>query len=142
MKIELTEKQCMDIEWSILMAIHTVEKQRKKEKKEIESPLTKKLLKLHDYIREVRGEKDKTPEKTESDPFDPYKRKYYASKGFYQQLRAADMMGYKSEGTLVKYRKNGVLKENIHWIRTVGRGISYNPEKCKQAIEEAKFVGY
>tara|TARA_R100000479_G_scaffold155050_1_gene91177 strand:- start:46 stop:474 length:429 start_codon:yes stop_codon:yes gene_type:complete len=142
MKIELTEKQCMDIEWSILMAIHTVEKQRKKEKKELESPLTKKLLKLHDYIREVRGEKDKTPEKTESDPFDPYKRKYYASKGFYQQLRAADMMGYKSEGTLVKYRKNGVLKENIHWIRTVGRGISYNPEKCKQAIEEAKFVGY
>ncbi len=86
-------------------------------------------------------EKNK-PEKTESDPFDPYKRKYYASKGFYQQLRAADMMGYKSEGTLVKYRKKGVLKENIHWIRTVGRGISYNPEKCKQAIEEAKFVGY
>ena len=142
MKIELTEKQCMDIQWSILMAIHTVEKQRKKEKKEIESPLTKKLLKLHDYIREVREEKDKTLEKTENDPFDPYKRKYYASKGFYQQLRAADMMGYKSEGTLVKYRKNGVLKENIHWIRTVGRGISYNPEKCKQAIEEAKFVGY
>ena len=54
MKIELTEKQCMDIEWSILMAIHTVEKQRKKEKKEIESPLTKKLLKLHDYIQNER----------------------------------------------------------------------------------------
>ena len=139
MKIELTEKQCMDIEWSILMAIHTVEKQRKKEKKEIESPLTKKLLKLHDYIREVRGEKDKTPEKTESDPFDPYKRKYYASKGFYQQLRAADMMGYKSEGTLVKYRKNGVLKENIHWIRTIGRGISYKPQACKLAIQKAKY---
>ena len=139
MKIELTEKQCIDIEWSILMAIHTVEKQRKKEKKEIESPLTKKLLKLHDYIREVRGANDSKPK---SDPFDPRKVKYYASKGFYQQLRAADMMGYKSEGTLVKYRKNGVLKENIHWIRTVGRGISYNPEKCKQAIEEAKFVGY
>ena len=51
------------------------------------------------------------------------------------------MMGYKSEGTLVKYRKNGVLKENIHWIRTMGRGISYNPEKCKQAIEKAK-LGY
>ena len=77
-----------------------------------------------------------------SDPFDPYKRKYYAKLGFYQQLTAADMMGYKSEGTLVKYRKNGVLKENIHWIRTVGRGISYNPKKCKEAIEEAKFVGY
>ena len=54
MKIELTEKQCIDIEWSILMAIHTVEKQRKKEKKEIESPLTKKLLKLHDYIQNER----------------------------------------------------------------------------------------
>ena len=51
MKIELTEKQCIDIEWSILMAIHTVEKQRKKE---IESPLTKKLLKLHDYIQNER----------------------------------------------------------------------------------------
>ena len=33
MKIDLTEKQCRDIEWSILMAIHHVEKQRKKEKK-------------------------------------------------------------------------------------------------------------
>ena len=141
MKIELTEKQCMDIQWSILMAIHTVEKQRKKEKKEIESPLTKKLLKLHDYIREVREEKDKPPEKTENDPFDPYKRKYYASKGFYQQLRAADMMGLKSEASLVKYRKNGVLKENIHWIRTVGRGISYKPELCKLAIRKAK-LGY
>ena len=54
MKIELTEKQCMDIEWSILMAIHTVEKQRKKEKKELESPLTKKLLVLHDYIQNER----------------------------------------------------------------------------------------
>ena len=54
MKIELSKKQCMDIEWSILMAIHTVEKQRKKEKKELESPLTKKLLKLHDYIQETR----------------------------------------------------------------------------------------
>ena len=54
MKIELTEKQCMDIEWSILMAIHTVKKQRKKEKKELESPLTKKLLLLHDYIHNER----------------------------------------------------------------------------------------
>ena len=79
--------------------------------------------------------------KPKSDPFDPYKRKYYARLGFYQQLRAADMMGYKSEGTLVKYRKNGVLKENIHWIRTVGRGISYNPEKCKLAIRKEK-LGY
>ena len=138
MKINLTEKQCMDIEWSILMAIHTVEKQRKKEKKELDSPLTKKLLKLHNYIREVREANESKPE-TKNDPFDPYKRKYYASKGFYQQLHAADMMGYKSEASLVKYRKNGVLKENIHWIRTVGRGISYNPEKCKQAIEKAKL---
>ena len=54
MKIELTEKQCMDIEWSILMAIHHVEKQRKKEKKELESPLTRKLWKLHDYIQKTR----------------------------------------------------------------------------------------
>ena len=54
MKIELTEKQCMDIEWSILMAIHTVEKQRKKQKKESKSPLTKKLLLLHDYIQNER----------------------------------------------------------------------------------------
>ena len=130
----------MDIEWSILMALHNVEKQRKKEQKELESPLTKKLLKLHDYIREAREANDSNLE-TKNDPFDPYKRKYYASKGFYQQLHAADMIGYKSEGTLVKYRKNGVLKEGIHWIRTVGRGISYNPEKCKEAIRKAK-LGY
>ena len=42
---------------------------------------------------------------------------------------------------LVKYRKKGVLRENIHWIRTVGRGIGYNPEKCKLAIRKAK-LGY
>ena len=54
MKIELSEKQCRDIEWSILMAIHHVEKQRKKEKKDLKSPLTKKLLELHDYIQKER----------------------------------------------------------------------------------------
>ena len=85
-----------------------------------------------------QSEKDSKPK---SDPFDPYKRKYYASKGFYQQLTAADMMGLKSEASLVKYRKNGVLKENIHWIRTVGRGISYKPELCKLAIRKEK-LGY
>ena len=140
MKINLTEKQCMDIEWSILTAIYTIELQRRKEKKQAESPLTERLSKLLNYMREIKKANDSNPE-TKSDPNDPYKRKYYASKGFYQQLYAADMMGYKSEGTLVKYRKNGVLKENIHWIKTVGRGISYNPEKCKQAINKAK-LGY
>ena len=85
-----------------------------------------------------QSEKDSKPK---SDPFDPYKRKYYASKGFYQQLTAAGMMGLKSEASLVKYRKNGVLKGNIHWIRTVGRGISYKPELCKLAIRKEK-LGY
>jgi len=54
MKIDLTKRQCMDIEWSILMALHHVEKKRKKEKKELESPLTKTLLELHDYIQKAR----------------------------------------------------------------------------------------
>ena len=54
MKIDLTERQCIDIEWSILMAIRHVEKQRKKEKKDLTSPLTKKLLELHDYIKKER----------------------------------------------------------------------------------------
>ena len=54
MKIDLTQKQCSDIEWSILMALHHVEKQRKKEKKELESPLTIKLLELLDYIQKAR----------------------------------------------------------------------------------------
>jgi len=138
MKINLSEKQCSDIEWSILMALHTVEEQRKKEKKNLESPLTKRLLELHDYIQKVRGTNDKKI-KIKNDPNDPYKRKYYAKKGFYQQLTAADMMGLKSEASLVKYRKNGVLKEGIHWVRTVGRGISYNPEKCKLAIRKVKL---
>ena len=54
MKIELTEKQCQDLEWSLLISINTVEKQYKKEKKEINTPLTKKLLKLYDYIHNER----------------------------------------------------------------------------------------
>jgi len=54
MRIDLTERQCMDIEWSILIAIHHVEKQRKKEKKDLDSPLTRKLFKLHDYIQKER----------------------------------------------------------------------------------------
>ena len=140
MKIDLNDREWLQIKVGLLQSISNADKCSKC--KFDNNPLIKELLKIHDKIAvAIENEKNK-PEKTESDPFDPYKRKYYASKGFYQQLRAADMMGYKSEGTLVKYRKNGVLKENIHWIRTVGRGISYNPEKCKQAIEEAKFVGY
>tara|TARA_R100000231_G_scaffold125881_1_gene96356 strand:+ start:63 stop:476 length:414 start_codon:yes stop_codon:yes gene_type:complete len=135
MKINLTQRQCSDIEWSILMALHTVQKEREKEKKELESPLTIKLLELLDYIQKVRKANDKKPE-IKNDPNDPYKRKYYASKGFYQQLTAADMMGLKSESSLVSYRKKGVLKEGIHWIRTVGRGISYKPEACKLAIKK------
>ncbi len=57
MKLELTEKQCRDIEWSILIAVDTVQQRYLKEKKEIDTPLTKKLLKLFDYIKEAR-EKD------------------------------------------------------------------------------------
>ena len=140
MKIDLKDREWRHIKVGLLQSISNADKCSKC--KFDDNPLIKELLKLHDKIAvAMENEKNKT-KKTENDPFDPYKRKYYASKGFYQQLTAADMMGYKSEGTLVKYRKNGVLKENIHWIRTVGRGISYNPKKCKQAIEEAKFVGY
>ena len=54
MKIELTKKQCIDIEWSILIALDTVQQRYKKEKKSIDTPLTKKLLKLHDYIQNER----------------------------------------------------------------------------------------
>ena len=135
MKIDLTERECRNIKIGLLEAIRQTDKSCKQMKFD-DNPLIKELLKLHDKIDQAI-EKDKN--KSKYDPFDPRKVKYFASKGFYQQLTAADMMGYKSEGTLVKYRKNGVLKENIHWIRTVGRGISYNPEKCKQAIKKAKL---
>ena len=54
MRIDLTYTQCIDIEWSILMAIHHVEKQRKKEKKSTDSSLVNKLLKLHDLIADER----------------------------------------------------------------------------------------
>ena len=137
MKIDLTEREWRNIKIGLLEAIKQTDKSCKQMKFD-DNPLIKELLKLHDKIDEAL---DKEKNKPKYDPFDPRKVKYYASKGFYQQLRAADMMGYKSEGTLVKYRKNGVLKENIHWIRTVGRGISYNPEKCKLAIRKAK-LGY
>ena len=136
MKIDLTDTQWSDIKLCLLMGISHTEKTSSI--KFEDNPLIKRYLKTHDEIAVAMENEKKKLKKKESDPFDPYKRRYYASKGFYQQLHAADMMGYKSEGTLVKYRKNGVLKEGIHWIRTVGRGISYNPEKCKEAIREAK----
>ena len=137
MKIDLTGEEWKNIKTSLLEAIRQTDRSCKQIKFH-DNPLIKELLKLHDKIDQAI-EKEKNKQK--NDPFDPRKVKYYAKLGFYQQLTAADMMGYKSEGTLVKYRKNGVLKENIHWIRTVGRGISYNPEKCKLAIRKAK-LGY
>ena len=54
MEIDLTKKQCQDIEWSILIAVDSVQQRYLKEKKEIDTPLTKKLWKLHDYILEAR----------------------------------------------------------------------------------------
>ena len=51
MKIELTDKELFDIEWSILVAISTVEKQKKTKES---CPLVNKLLKLHDLIAEKR----------------------------------------------------------------------------------------
>ena len=138
MKIEFTEREWRHIKVALLTYMSETDKNC--EIKFEDNPLIKEYLKIHDEIAVAMENEKKKLKKKESDPFDPYKRKYYASKGFYQQLHAADMMGYKSEGTLVKYRKNGVLKEGIHWIRTVGKGISYNPEKCKEAIRKAKEV--
>ncbi len=54
MEIDLTEKQCIDIEWSILIAVDSVQQRYLKEKKEIDTPLTRKLWKLHDYIQKTR----------------------------------------------------------------------------------------
>ena len=133
MRIDLTDREWRHIKVGLLQSMSHSDKVS--ETKFEDNPLIKEYLKLHDKIDEAI-EKEKN--KPKNDPFDPYKRKYYASKGFYQQLTAADMMGLKSENSLVKYRKNGVLKENIHWIRTVGRGISYKPEACKLAIQKAK----
>ena len=136
MKIELREREWRHIKIGLLQSISQTDKAS--ETKFEDNPLIKEYLKIHDKIAVAMENEKNKPAKTECDPFDLYKRKYYASKGFYQQLHAADMMGYKSEGTLVKFRKNGVLKEGIHWIRTMGRGISYKPEACKLAIQKAK----
>ena len=54
MEIDLTEKQCIDIEWSILIAVDSVQQRYLKEKKETDTPLTRKLWKLHDYIQKAR----------------------------------------------------------------------------------------
>ena len=136
MKIDLTEREWRHIKVGLLQSISQTDKVS--ETKFEDCPLINELLKIHDKIAvAMENEKNKL-KKTESDPYDPRRVKYYASKGFYQQLHAADMMGYKSEGTLVKFRKNGVLKEGIHWIRTMGRGISYKPEACKLAIQKAR----
>ena len=54
MKINLTKQQCIDIEWSILIAVDSVQQQLLKEKNIPDTPLTKKLWKLHDYIQKER----------------------------------------------------------------------------------------
>ena len=136
MKIDLTEREWRHIKVGLLQSITNADKCSKC--KFDDNPLIKELIKLHDKIA---VEMEKKKEKPKSDPNDPRKVKYYAKLGFYQQLTAADMMGLKSESSLVSYRKKGVLKENIHWIRTIGRGISYKPELCKLAIRKAK-LGY
>ena len=136
MKIEFTEREWRHIKIALLTYMSQTDKDS--ELKFDDNLLIKEYLKIHDKIAVAMENEKNKPEKIESDPYDPYRRKYYASKGFYQQLHAADMMGYKSEGTLVKYRKNGVLKENIHWIRTMGKGISYKPQACKLAIQKAR----
>ena len=136
MKIEFTEREWSHIKVALLTYMSQTDKVS--ELKFEDNPLIKEYLKVHDKIAIAMENEKKKQEKAESDPYDPRRVKYYASKGFYQQLHAADMMGYKSEGTLVKYRKNGVLKENIHWIRTMGKGISYRPEACKLAIQKAR----
>ena len=136
MKIEFTEREWSHIKVALLTFMSQTDKVS--ELKFEDNPLIKEYLKIHDKIAVAMENEKNKPAKIESDPYDPRRVKYYASKGFYQQLNAADMMGYKSEGTLVKYRKNGVLKENIHWIRTMGKGISYRPEACKLAIQKAR----
>ena len=136
MKIEFTERECSHIKVALLTYMSQTDKVS--ELKFEDNPLIKEYLKIHDKIAVAMEIEKKKQEKAESDPYDPRRVKYYASKGFYQQLHAADMMGYKSEGTLVKFRKNGVLKENVHWIRTMGKGISYKPEACKLAIQKAR----
>ena len=137
MKIEFTEREWSHIKVALLTYMSQTDKVS--ELKFEDNPLIKEYLKIHDKIAVAMENEKNKPAKIESDPYDPRRVKYYASKGFYQQLHAADMMGYKSEGTLVKFRKNGVLKERIHWIRTMGRGISYKPQACKLAIEKAKY---
>ena len=136
MKIEFTEREWSHIKVALLTYMSQTDKVS--ELKFEDNPLIKEYLKIHDKIAVAMENEKNKPAKIESDPYDPRRVKYYASKGFYQQLHAADMMGYKSEGTLVKFRKNGVLKEGIHWIRTMGKGISYKPEACKLAIQKAR----
>ena len=136
MKIEFTEREWSHFKVALLTYMSQTDKVS--ELKFEDNPLIKEYLKIHDKIAVAMENEKNKPAKIESDPYDPRRVKYYASKGFYQQLHAADMMGYKSEGTLVKFRKNGVLKEGIHWIRTMGRGISYKPEACKLAIQKAR----
>ena len=136
MKIEFTEREWSHIKVALLTYMSQTDKDS--ELKFDDNLLIKEYLKIHDKIAVAMENEKNKPAKIESDPYDPRRVKYYASKGFYQQLHAADMMGYKSEGTLVKFRKNGVLKEGIHWIRTMGKGISYKPQACKLAIQKAR----
>ena len=86
MKIDLTNTQWSDIKLCLLMAISHTEKSSLI--KFEDNPLIKRYLKTHDEIAVAMENEKKKQEKAESDPYDPRRVKYYASKGFYQQLHA------------------------------------------------------
>ena len=71
MKIDLTEREWRHIKIGLLQSISQTDKAS--ETKFEDNPLINEFLKLHDKIAvAIENEKNK-PEKTESDPFDPYK---------------------------------------------------------------------
>ena len=74
MKIDFTEREWRHIKIALLQSMSQTDEAS--ETKFEDNLLIKEYLKIHDKIA-VAMENDKNkPEKTESDPFDPYKRKY------------------------------------------------------------------
>ena len=88
MKIEFTEREWSHIKVSLLTYMSQTDKVS--ETKFEDNPLIKEYLKIHDKIAIAMENEKNKPAKIESDPYDPRRVKYYASKGFYHHFCCFD----------------------------------------------------
>ncbi len=67
-------------------------------------------------------------------------KEHFAEKGLYNGMETEKIIGIASH-TIQNYRKKGVLKEGIHYVKGdhYFQRYMFNPEKTKQAILDGGY---